>query len=241
MTVADERPASKWPIAVFGAVVLVTVVVLVVFRDEVFGFFGDPHRVRIWAARFGPGAPIAIIGITATQVIVAPIPGQFAGLAAGYLFGTWVGTAYTMVGLVLGTAAAMLIARRLGRPWVKRFVPEARLERWDRVTKRWGPPVFFAAFIIPGIPDDLLCFVIGLSRLPLGPMLLLVTIGRFPGMVGAAYLGANAGDLPVWVWPVAIAGGIAMSAVLFFFGDRLESLSLALGRRLGRKGPASDR
>ncbi len=236
MNPGPERSARRWLLAVLGVAVLAAMVLAVVYREPIFGFFGDAEKVRAWVERFGVVAPVAAIALAAGLVIAAPIPNQFLGMATGYLFGVWFGTLYSMIGLVLGTAAAMAIARRLGRPWVERFVDPERLERWDRVAGRWGPIVFFVAFLVPGLPDDLLCFVIGLSRLHLGAMLALVTIGRLPGMMGACWVGANAGELPTWVWPVAIGGGVAVSALLFFFGDRVERFSLALGRKLGRRG-----
>ncbi|MBC7173426.1 MAG: TVP38/TMEM64 family protein [Polyangiaceae bacterium] len=237
MTSAEPaRAVPRWLVAIAGIALVAGSALFVVYHEPIVGFFGDAKRVREWVDGFGPAAPIVIIFLTALQVIVAPIPGQVAGMAAGYLFGTGLGTLYTMLGLVIGSGAAMLLARRLGRPWVQRFVDPERLEHWDHVAQRWGPAVFFLAFFVPGLPDDLLCFVIGLSGLRLGQMLVLATIGRFPGMVGAAFLGANAGELPSWTWGVAIGGGLVVTAVLFFFGERVEKLSLALGNRLGRRG-----
>jgi uncharacterized membrane protein YdjX (TVP38/TMEM64 family) len=236
MSATPERSRSvpKSLLAALSALGIAALVLLFAYRAPLFDFFGDPQKVRAWVAEFGALAPLAAIVLAAALVIIAPIPNQFVGMANGYLFGVALGTTYSMIGLVLGTMVSMTIARRLGRPWVERFVPSERLERWNRVTSRWGPLVFFIAYLVPGLPDDLLCFVIGLSRLQLGPMLVLVTIGRLPGMMGASWVGANAGDMPFWVWPLVVGMGVVLAIVLFFFGDRIEAASVALGRRLGR-------
>lgn len=240
MNPGPGRSAPSWLLALLGAAALAAIVLAALVRQPSFGFFGDPEKVRAWVAQFDTAAPLAAILLAAALVVLAPVPNQFVGMANGYLFGVGLGTLYSMIGLVLGTVAAMAIARRLGRPWVEKFVQRERLARWDRVTRRWGPIVFFVAFLVPGLPDDLLCFIIGLSRLQLGPMLGLVTIGRLPGMMGACWVGANAGEIPAWIWPVVIGGGVALSALLFFFGDRVERLSVSLGRRLGRVDESHD-
>ncbi len=238
MSGEPARAQGRWRLVLAGVALAGTVALLVAHRESVsglFGFFGDHARVRAWVEGFGPAAPLALVAITALQVVVAPIPGQVAGLAAGYVFGVTLGTVYTMIGLVLGSGIAMGVARRFGRPWVARFVPEERLARWDRITGRWGPTVFFVAFLVPGLPDDVLCFLVGLSRLPLAAMLVVVTIGRLPGMLAASYLGASAGELPGWVLPVVVVVGALAALAFVVFGDRIERLSMALGARLGRR------
>ena len=82
------------------------------------------------------------IGLNVAQVLLAPIPGQFVGLLNGYLYGPWLGTFYSMIGLLLGTALAMGLGRWFGRPLVERLVNPAQLARWDQIAVRQGPPFF---------------------------------------------------------------------------------------------------
>ena len=50
-------------------------------------FLLDRHRVLAWLSSFGAWAPVVFVGVSAVQVVLAPIPGQFIGVAGGYLFG----------------------------------------------------------------------------------------------------------------------------------------------------------
>ena len=46
-------------------------------------------------------------------------------------------------------------------------------------------------FLLPALPDDAVCFIAGLTRLPLWRLLLVGLAGRLPGMAVLAYVGAN--------------------------------------------------
>ena len=52
--------------------------------------------------------------------MISPLPGQIFGLSAGYLFGFWPGLVYANAGLLVGSAAAMLIGRLIGRGLARR-------------------------------------------------------------------------------------------------------------------------
>jgi len=183
---------------------------------------GDQAGIRRWLAGFGPLAPLVSIGLNVLQVVLAPIPGQFLGLANGYLFGVFWGTLYSLIGLTLGSLAAMGIGRWLGRRVVVRLVSPDQLERWDRLLSRRGSLLFFfLVFLLPLLPDDVTCFVIGLSPLPIPYLLLLATLGRLPGLVFSSWLGAQAGHLS-WPWLVSLVLLVVAGALLATrYQDRL--------------------
>ena len=69
------------------------------------------------------------------------------GLVNGYLYGVWLGTLYSMAGLVLGTALAMALGRWFGRPLVERLVRPESLSHWDRIARHQGPLFLFLLFL----------------------------------------------------------------------------------------------
>jgi len=198
-------------------------------------FFGDQERVREWVASFGPCAPLVSIALNTAQVLLAPIPGQFVGVMNGYLYGVWLGTLYSMTGLLIGTALAMALGRWFGRPLIERLVNPEQLARWDRITHRQGPLFFFLIFLVPSLPDDLVCFLVGLSPLALPRMIVLATIGRLPGVFVSCWVGACATELPWWAW-IPLGGGAAALAWGFWrYRAQLESLAAHWIHRLVRR------
>jgi uncharacterized membrane protein YdjX (TVP38/TMEM64 family) len=76
-----------------------------------------------------------------------------------------------------------------------------------------------------------LCFVAGLTRLPILALVALVAVARVPGIAAAIWLGASAERMSWQVW--AVLGGLAavVALVAWRFGDRLEEKLLALVKR----------
>jgi len=211
------------------------------WRKPLWNLFGNRETIQAWLAQFGPWAPLATIGLNAAQVLLAPIPGAIIGVTNGYLYGVWLGALYSMAGLALGTALAMGLARRLGRPLVERLVNPARLDRWDRATQRAGPVFFFLIYLVPGLPDDLVCFVVGLSRLPLLQMVGLALLGRLPGVLVSSWLGAYATTLPVWVWIPLGVGTAGLAWLYYRYHEPVQTTLLRLiGRLTGRRTPAEE-
>jgi len=200
-------------------------------------WFGDQERIQEWVAGFGPWGPLVSVALNVAQVLLAPIPGQFVGVMNGYLYGIWLGTLYSMIGLLLGTMLAMTLARRLGRPLVERLVNPEQLARWDRIAGRQGPPFFFLVYLFPSLPDDVVCFLIGLSPLAIPRMVVLATLGRLPGVFVSCWVGARAAELPWWAWITLGGGAVALAWVFWRYQAQLEATMVRLIQRLaGRRG-----
>ncbi len=186
--------------------------------------FFDQDNLREWVGGFGPWGALVSVALNVAQVLLAPIPGQFVGLLNGYLYGVGWGTLYSAVGLLLGSGLAMGLARRWGRPLVEQLVNPEQLARWDGIAQRQGPLFFFLVFLFPLVPDDVACFLIGLSPLSIPHMLMLSVIGRLPGVFVSCWLGAYATALPWWAW-LPLGGGAAALAWGFWrHQERLEAL-----------------
>lgn len=138
--------------------------------------------------------PWLFMAVEVAQVLLAPIPGTILGLAAGFLFGFWKGMALSLVALTIGTTLAMGIGRLFGEHAVRRFVSQRLMERFDDLVQRGGLWGFFMIFLLPALPDDAVCFLAGLSRLPLGRLVAVAMLGRLPGHAVLTFVGATADE-----------------------------------------------
>ena len=213
--VTHVRKTLPWrSIIVLSLIILVVAVVVVLNWQPLVSFFGDQEKIKAAVSRAGAWGPLAFTAIQFLQIVIAPIPGQATGVIAGALFGPWLGALYSLTGAVLGCFVVFVLSRRLGRPFVERFVSTQHLKKFDRLTTNAGPMVFFLIFLLPGFPDDIICYLAGLSAIPLRTLVIISLLGRAPGYVLSGFLGAGIGGSNVPLISIVvglIALGLAVS------------------------------
>ncbi len=182
-------------------------------------YIHNPSELRA----LGEGSEWIFILIQVLQVVIAPIPGQAAAFAGGFIFGFWKGWGLTTLGLVIGSLIAMVLARLLGIGLVRKIVPETVIQRFDKVVSEGGYMTFFMIFLLPALPDDAVCFLAGLTKLKILPLSLVCLFGRAPGMAVLSLTGAGfAGGLTLWV-EVLFAVMMVLSVVLWLFWEIIEA------------------
>ncbi|MEF8784793.1 MAG: TVP38/TMEM64 family protein [Haloarculaceae archaeon] len=199
--------------------------------DQFAAWLTDPFAVRQWVRSYGPLAPLVFIALQSVQVIVAPIPGQVLGLASGFLFGTVWGTVYSLTGVTIGTYVAFALARHLGRPYVEKLVTDKALSTFDSFTDNEGPVALFLIFLVPGLPDDVICFFAGLTDMNIPKMLAISVVGRLPGYLAVNAVGAGFASKSVLEATMLLLALAALSAAAYRYRDQLFEFALEYGQR----------
>lgn len=176
-------------------------------------FVREPERFQAWVDAQGVRAPLLFVGMVVLQIVVAIIPGEPLEIAAGYAFGALEGTLLCLIGALVGRVAVFLLVRRFGVRAVEVFFPLEKVQslRFLQNEKKLTFWVFFL-FFLPGTPKDVLCYVVGLTDLPLRSWLIISAIAPLPSIVTST-IGGDAlgmGDygfaLLVFVITVVISG-----------------------------------
>ena len=200
---------------VFPLLISATLVVVIVFRAEIWQVFSSSENIRNAVEGWGIAAPLAFIGLQFIQVVIFVIPGEVPQVAGGYLFGIWRGTLYSVIGILLGSSFNFLLARIFGVPFVTTIFKEERLKKFDAISRSPRAQIaFFLLFVIPGIPKDVLCYVAGLSPMKYAAFVLVSMVGRLPGIIGSAGMG-GAAAANKWIIAGIILG---VASVLFVLG-----------------------
>jgi uncharacterized membrane protein YdjX (TVP38/TMEM64 family) len=231
-----ERP--KRPQIAARVVLLAVFLGLIIFASvkltpSVTRLIRRPEDFKVFIDSYGPVSALVYILAQALQVVVFVIPGEIVQVAGGYIFGTGLGTLYSVAGILLGTVIGFLAARLLGYSLVKAVVSPKKLEEFDFLINNPKSEIaMFVLFLVPGIPKDSLVYISGLT--PIKPLrfFLISMIARFPGLWGSAYIGANLQEkdyLPVWV-----LSGVAL--VLFVVGALNRERIIGWLHRLRRHG-----
>jgi len=230
-TLPTERFRAGWKTSLPYALMLLAFVLLLYYYREVYEcffqgwhFFSNKERVNSFVASFGPYSPLIFIGLQILQVLVAPIPGEFTGFIGGYLFGYVPGLIYSTVGLSLGSVFAFLIARGLGMPFVRRFMGQELMGKFEYLVERHGAFFTFILFLIPGVPKDSLCYLLGLSPMHVFTFLVISCVGRIPGTLLLTMQGNSVRTEHYRAFFIFLGLILLLIVLAFIYRDRIENL-----------------
>ncbi len=228
-----ERDARRWwPWLLAGVVAGAVVLALATWGEPLSRLLTQREALNAWLAELGVWGPAAIVLLEMLQTVAGPVPGTAIEAASGFLFGPWWGTLYAMAGIVAGALIAYFLARRFGRPLIQRFVSQEDVQRLDHFLERGGSLMFFLLWLFPLVPDDLVCLAAGLIGMPPRRFLVLMALGRLPGIFFAVSLGATAARLsPAW-WLAGLVLLALLGVAAWRWGAQLQSAVLSLVNRL---------
>ena len=147
---------------------------------------------RNWISSLGVGGFFVMLGIQIAQILIPFLPGEVVQIIAGVLYGTWGGLALCVSGCVLASAFVFWLVRKLERPFIERLFGRDTVENWALVhnTAR-VEKLTFILFLIPGMPKDLLTYIVPLSNIRMRTFMILTTLARIPGMMASTLIGSN--------------------------------------------------
>jgi uncharacterized membrane protein YdjX (TVP38/TMEM64 family) len=175
-----------------------------------------------------PAGALAFIPLYALWVTLL-LPGVWASMLAGALYGPWWGSAVVFVGACLGAEAAFLLGRHWLRDWTRRRLGAVpKLLVIEQAVSREGLKLVLLTRLSPAFPFSLLNFAYGLSEVSLRDYSIGL-IGILPGTILFCGLGALAGDVARFgevlsgqadagTWALRIVGLLATVASVWLVG-----------------------
>ncbi len=161
----------------------------------------DFHNVLLWfekgnIEKFGVLAPIVFI-LVYIALIVSLVPSAPLNILSGAVFGSFFGTLYSLVAVVLGGAVSFLIARTLGESLVSKFIENESefLHKYNRKISEDGWEVVLLFRIIPFFPISGLNYLFGLSKMKFRSYLLGSIVGTIPGIFILSFFGDSLSNL----------------------------------------------
>lgn len=132
--------------------------------------------VREWVNGLGFWGPVLLVTVLAAAMVFAPIPNPPFMIAAGIVWGTFLGVVYSILGQLIGSAIIFVISRKFGRRFIPRLVGETAAERIDRIAQDMGPQIVFWWRMMP-VSFDFAAYAAGLTNMRFRIFILLVFLG----------------------------------------------------------------
>lgn len=150
----------------------------------------DPKPLQDWVEQWGVWGPIVFMAVMAFSVLFAPVPNAPIFIAAGLVWGPVVGSVYSMIGMMWGSAMAFWVARKLGRKYLPRLVGSKAAAQMDSLSVRMGGRLIFWARMLPVVNFDWISFLAGLTAMSFWRFF----VFSFLGMLTPTIVGVVAGD-----------------------------------------------
>ena len=184
---------SFWINLIFFILIVVLLIYLSIkYGPEITRLVSHPKKFRDFILSYGRISSLIFILFQILQVVIAVIPGEVVQIAGGYIFGTFMGTVYSLIGIIIGYIIVFFTVRLFGFRLVKQLVSEKDLQKFYKLINSPGSEfVIFLLFFLPGIPKDVLVYICGLTPVKPVQFFIIVIAARIPAMVGASFIGAN--------------------------------------------------
>ncbi len=172
------------------------------------------QALRDYIQNFGSWAVVLFILFSFLQVVVLPVPGSVSIAAGVALFGPLKCAIYSFIGILSGSIVAFAIGRWIGYRAVKWIVGEDTLKKWLETLKGKDYLILSLMFLLPMFPDDVLCFVAGLSSMTWPYFLIMIIVTRAISVFSVSY---SLGLIPFNTWWGILIWVIIAAAVLLSF------------------------
>ncbi|MBE6472697.1 MAG: TVP38/TMEM64 family protein [Coriobacteriaceae bacterium] len=224
----DKATAFKFAgLVAFLVIMAIIVVVAWPYIADVFSEGGVDRLVeRVQNA--GPAGVLILLGMQFLQIVVAFIPGEVVQLAAGLMYGPWLGALIVLVGCVISSSIIYKMVHALGAPFVQGMVSTEHLAKFHSFEEQGKlDVVVFILFLIPAMPKDVFTYLVPLTDMNYKKFIVITTVGRIPGVLASTYAAAGfaSGDFVGPAVVIAIVAVIAVVAIVF-----REKIMEALGR-----------
>lgn len=160
--------------------VLITIILICFVCYGIYlGIFSDKEFLVEYINKLGNFASIFFLCLQALQVVFPVIPGGASCLAGVLAFGPLQGFIYNYLGLTIGSVIAFFLSRKYGVKIIYNLFKKEQIEKYIKyVNTSTFQTIFFLIILLPGLPDDLLCYIAGLSKMKFRVFLAIILIGK---------------------------------------------------------------
>lgn len=211
---SDRKTLAKTFLSLYILILFCLILIFVFQKTGFFNVVRTPEKLQAYIERAGMWMPLFYTLLQFLQVVVLPIPSVVSTVVGVALFGPFWAMIYSLAGIILGSATAFFIGRRLGYKAVAWMIGEETLEKWQKKMKGKDNVFLTLMFLLPLFPDDILCFVAGLSSMTTKYFLTMILISRTLAIAGTCY-SIDFIPFDTW-WGIALWVSFLIGVVVLF-------------------------
>ena len=197
-----KQVVYKFCITLYVMAVFFAVTAYILIRTGFFDIMRDEELLEDFLRKSGWWMYIIFVLLQFLQVV-----------AGAALFGPLIGSLLSLLSIVIGSLVAFLIGRYAGIRVVSWLIGKETLEKWLKKIKGKDKLLLSAMFLLPVFPDDVLCFVAGMSSMSLVFFLAVIAVSRVLAIFTTSY---SITLIPFNTWWGMIWGILLVLVIILF-------------------------
>ncbi len=189
------------------------------YGSNLYNMFCNTEHLKKFLARFNGYDQWIFVLIRAFQTVIKIIPAEPLEIASGFLYGTWKGFLFCMLGTEIGSLIIIVLTKLFGRKIVNLFVSVEKIDSIKILNDK--AKLYFSLFIIfliPGTPKDILTYAAGITKINIPLFLLITGIARIPSIITSTWCGQEIIEknyLKAIIIFAAVAASAAVGAIMY--------------------------
>ena len=210
----EKQTLFKTAISVYIFLLFCLVLIYILQRTGFFVLVRDENAFREYLATKGAWMPVLYVVLQYLQVVILPIPSVVSTVAGLALFGPLKTILYSLIGIIFGSITAFFIGRKLGYKAVAWMIGKEELNKWQKKLKGKDNLILTVMFLLPMFPDDVLCFIAGLSSMTERYFLIMIIVSRIVSVSTTCY---SIDLIPFNTWWGLLIWGILFAVIIIAF------------------------
>ena len=187
--------AQKVMLFSFISFVLIWLVLILSFGKEFIVLVSKPDEFKEWLNTFGIFDEVIFIVIRIAQTVVKFMATEPFEIASGYVWGTFWGMVYCLIGNTIGTVIILFLTRKYGKKVLEVLLPIKNLDVLRVFKKKKNTYLWlFILYLIPGTPKDTFTYFVGMLPIKTIPFLIITGIAKIPSIISSTLCGATLAD-----------------------------------------------
>jgi len=175
-------------LAVLSSIIFIVIVLFSIPDSPAQAYLID---TMYWLRNINPIYGTMTLTVIYAVSLVFCFPGTPLNLAAGFLFGTWLGSFVTVIGADVGATLAFLLGRTLGREWAQQqIMKNKRFGLVNLAVEKNAWLIIFLVRLSPVFPFGICNYLFGVTKSTFWIYWSATTAGLIPCTMAYTYLGS---------------------------------------------------
>lgn len=186
----------------------------ILYKTNLLSIFSNVHTLKEYILSTKEKGVIIYILIQLFQVVFLPIPASVICIVGSLIYGAFLGGIYCCIGVLVGSYISFLTGKVFGYKLVSWIVGKENVDKYSQIIRKRGGFFLGLAFLLPMFPDDILCFIAGITKISVKKFFWITLITRPIGVMCMAYFGSGQ-IIPFNNWGLYVWIAILVLVVIF--------------------------